>query len=196
MLMSRQVSYRKTACIAVILFLLSPASYASLDDGFGAAKSAKGRYFTVYYAPQVELPGLIRNLDVTPQDKFLAGISPGGGLSAEEELTEALDTLFAQVCDILDMHLYSFQGNLKVCRDSSQLAQAYRMLFDKQLDAESFYVRDLNTIYISQENFRREILGHEIAHVITSHYFVVMPPEKIQELLAGYVEYQLRKPSQ
>jgi hypothetical protein len=37
------------------------------------------------------------------------------------------------------------------------------------------------------------VLGHEIAHAIMSHYFVVLPSEKIQEVLAGFVEYQLRK---
>jgi len=57
----------------------------------------------------------------------------------------------------------------------------------------SFYVNDISAIYISGENFRREILGHEIAHAIINHYFVVSPPIKVQEILAKYIEYQLRK---
>jgi len=36
-------------------------------------------------------------------------------------------------------------------------------------------------------------LGHEIGHAVISNYFVVQPPIRIQEVLAGYVEYQLRK---
>jgi hypothetical protein len=57
----------------------------------------------------------------------------------------------------------------------------------------SFYVYDLNTIYVSAGSFKREVLGHEIAHAVISHYFVVQPPMKAQEVLAGYVEYQLRE---
>lgn len=32
-----------------------------------------------------------------------------------------------------------------------------------------------------------------MGHALMSHYFVVQPSVKIQEVLAGYVEYQLRK---
>ena len=51
----------------------------------------------------------------------------------------------------------------------------------------------MNTIYASAENFKIGVIGHEIAHAVISHYFVVQPSVKIQEVLAGYVEYQLRK---
>ncbi len=37
------------------------------------------------------------------------------------------------------------------------------------------------------------LLGHEMGHVIISHYFVVPPSYRIQEVLTGYVEFQLRK---
>jgi hypothetical protein len=57
----------------------------------------------------------------------------------------------------------------------------------------SFFVNDLNTIYIAADHFDVGVLGHEIAHTVQSHYFVVAAPTKVQEVLAGYVEYQLRK---
>ena len=38
-----------------------------------------------------------------------------------------------------------------------------------------------------------KVLGHEIGHAVISHYFVVLPSVKVQEVLAVYVEYQLRK---
>ena len=104
-----------------------------------------------------------------------------------------LDVLFTQVCDTLDMQLYSFQGKIKICLDRERLSQIYDDLFRKELQASSFYIYSLNTIYISADSFKREILGHEMAHAIISHYFVVQPSVKIQEVLAGYVEYQLRR---
>jgi hypothetical protein len=48
-------------------------------------------------------------------------------------------------------------------------------------------------VYISYPEMTIGMLGHKIAHAIISHYFVVPPPAKIQEVLAGYVEYSIRK---
>lgn len=108
-----------------------------------------------------------------------------------------VDTLFLRVCGILDMNLYSFEGNLKICRDTAQLRQIYRGLFDKDLqNKSSFYVYDFNTVYISADDFRIGVLSHEIAHAVISRYFVVLPSVRIQEVLASYVEFQLRKSGQ
>ena len=54
-------------------------------------------------------------------------------------------------------------------------------------------MNDINTIYVDSENININIFGHELSHAIQSHYFVVPTSNKMQEILAGYVEYQLRK---
>ena len=95
----------------------------------------------------------------------------------------------------LDMNLYSLQGNLKICNDRNHLNNVYDSIFGRKLQASSFYIDEYNTIYISADDFTKEILGHEIAHMIISHYFVVQPPQKVAEILSGYVEYRLRKTS-
>jgi len=105
-----------------------------------------------------------------------------------------IDTLFSQVCDILDMQLYNFHGTIKIYRDFKQVNAIYKNLFNRELPkSHSFYAYNLNTVYISAEHFSREVLGHEIGHAVISHYFVVLPSVKIQEVLATFVEYQLRK---
>jgi len=120
------------------------------------------------------------------------------GFSLEGELADMLDTLFAQVCTILDMQLYSFKGIIKICRDSSQLNYIYHQIFndDPRNMTRSFYAFINNTIYTSPENFILGVIGHEMGHAIISHYFVILPLVKIQELLAAYVEYQLRSTGQ
>lgn len=183
----------KTVITVFILFLLNVGASFALDDGFGQAKKIEGRHFIIYYAPQVELSALTQQLNISASDKLLVGKSIEKEFSSEAELAEMLDTLFMQVCDILDMQLYSFQGNIKVCRDYSQLNRIYQDFFNKELGTRSFYVYSLNTIYTSADNFKVGIIGHEIAHAIISHYFVVLPSVKIQEVLAMYVEYQLRR---
>jgi hypothetical protein len=183
----------KLAIAVIALSLTVSISYA-VDDGFGAARKIEGKHFTIYYSPQIDASSLARQLNIQPSDEIIVGKPSDTGNSPEAELAGMLDTLFMQVGDILDMHLYSFQGNIKICKDDTQIDQVYNSLFNKSLNnRKSFYVFSLNTIYISQDTFQREILGHEIAHAIINHYFVVQSPVKIQEILSMYVEYQLRK---
>ena len=181
--------------IAVIFFFLAAGYAYGYEDGFGQAKKLQTKQFTVYYAPQMDLSALAQGLKISFSDKVLAGANPKLSASgAQPELAEALDILFLSVGNILDMNLYSFQGTIKICRDMNQLKDIYTNLFSSSLGGRfSFYVSELNTIYISAEHFQREVLGHEMAHAIMSHYFVVQPPVKASEVLAGYVEYQLRK---
>lgn len=182
--------------LVFLFFLISGISYG-FDDGFGQARRIEGKHFIIYYAPQLDLSALAQQLNIGIADKILVGKSQDKGFSTEAGLLDMADTLFMQVCDILDMHLYSFQGNIKICQDYEQLNRIYNNLFNKDLKGtRSFYVYELNAIYISSESFKREILGHEIGHAVISHYFVVQPSVKIQEVLAGYVEYQLRKAGQ
>ena len=176
-----------------ILFSLATGIAYSLDDGFGSAKKIESNHFTIYYAPELEIATLTQQLNISPSDEILVGKSSREGNPLAFGLADMLDTLFMRVCDILDMQLYSFKGNIKICKDDDYLKAVYKNLFDKNLTRSSFYVNALNTIYISQESFQQEILGHEIGHAIISHYFVVSPSVKIQEVLAGYVEYQLRR---
>jgi hypothetical protein len=161
------------------------------DDGFGASKRTQSEHFNIFYAPQLDPYELLEKLNIGPGD-FALSEGPrakGGALAA------ALDALYNIVMRALDMNLYSLQGNIKVCSDRNHLNNVYESIFGRELKAGSFYIHEYNTIYISADDFTKEILGHEIAHMIISHYFVVQPPQKVAEILSGYVEYQLRKSS-
>jgi hypothetical protein len=187
----------KIIVFAAILFLFGVGVAFAANDGFAPAKKIEGKHFIIYYTAQSDVRSLSRQLNIRPSDELLVGGTAKEANSSEEQLTNMLDTLFLRVCDILDMNLYSFQGNIKICQDHSQLRSVYNNIFDKDLgNRESFYVYSFNTIYISAESFKREILGHEMAHAVISHYFVVLPSVKIQEVLSSYVEFQLRKIAQ
>lgn len=190
-----RVTIPKFLAILISLFFLTIGFAYSYDDGFPEGQKVSGEHFTVYCATQVDAVNLAQRLNIGFSDRILAG--ENSRPSAGAGLAGMLDTLFLRVCNILDMNLYSYQGTIKVCRDYAQLEEIYKNLFSSELGGKySFYVYNLNTIYISAERFRSEILGHEMAHAIISHFFVVQPPVKIQEVLAGYVEYQLRKTGQ
>jgi hypothetical protein len=185
----RSVSY-----IAVLLTLLASPFAHAFYDGFTSAKKIEGKNTVLYCQSGVEPSALGRNFAVTVSDRILAGRPAESGLTTEQALADMLDILYVRVCDITDMKLYSLKVNVKICRNHGELKGIYGTLFNSDLGGrQSFYVRDLNTIYVSQDSFTREIIGHEMAHAVISHYFVTDPPVKIQEILAMYVEYQLRE---
>lgn len=179
----------------LFLFFTAAGSYAA-EDGFLGAGKIEGRHFTIYYASRADIAGLAKELSISISDKMLAGAGSDRNSSSEEDLAEALDILYIRVCDILDMNLYSFKTNIKISRSPQELNGIYAVFFKKApKETRSFYSYALNTIYTCPENFNREIIGHEIAHAVISNYFVVLPSEKVQEVLAGYVTYQLRNPT-
>jgi len=188
----------KLTLVFTILVFLGIGRADAVEDNFGHARKIEGKHFDIYYAPDVSLSELIQKLNLSPSDKLLTGNSNQGGFSLESELAEMLDNLFTRVCSILDMQLYSFRGTIKICRDSTQLDYIYHQVFnnDPVHTTRSFYAIANNTIYTSPENFILGIIGHEMGHAIISHYFVVLPSEKVQEVLAMYVEYSLRNPGQ
>lgn len=181
--------------LAFFLFFIPGSALLAFDggDGFSAAEESDGTYFTIYFASGQNMADLSRQLDVRSSDMLLAGENPDRGYAGQTAVARMVDALFLRVCGIMDMNLYSFHGSIKVCRDMAQTREIYDNLFNKDLgNRVSFYVYDLNTIYIAAPNFKKEILGHEIAHALICHYFAVSPSIKIQEVLAAYVEYQLR----
>jgi len=181
----------KSLVLALILVLgLAPSLFA-LDDGFGRAQNIESKYFSVSLAPEISPQELDRKLNINVSEKV---ITEEKLRRNSVSLPNSLDVLFLRISDILDMHLYNFKGTIKVCRDYTQLNSVFNNLYGKGLGGRfSFYIPETNSIYTCNEYFKKEILGHEIAHAIISGYFVVNPPPKISEILSGYVEYQLRK---
>lgn len=176
--------------LIIAFFAFSSLSFAQDIGSFN--KKCEAKYFTVYYQPDVDLLSITQKIDINPS-QYLILDSNSNEASPQMILTKTLDALFLEVCDILDMHLYRFHGNIKICRNSDELKKLFYSYFNQELKAPSFYIYNSNTIYLSADNLNSWVLGHEIAHAIISHYFVVLPPMKIQEILAGYVEYQMRK---
>ena len=174
----------------MVAFLPNALAAVGPSDGFSAARKIESRYFSVQLAPGVDESQLITSLNIGPESKVLAGQS----LSAVSSLGDVLDALFVWACGVLDMQLYSYRGNIKVVNSESALADVYRKLYGMERTGEKgFYIYEINTLYVSQDDFTKEIVGHELGHAIISNYFVVQPSAKVQEVLAGYIEYQLRK---
>lgn len=153
---------------------------------------AKSKYFSVYSYPGLDVNSLLNTLDFNYllQPDSLSKHKQKSSLSL---LSDTLDTLYLEVSDILDIHIYSFHGNIKIVRTQADVSSIFKKYFNQSFPERSFYLHERNTIYIAFPGLTLGMLGHEISHSIISHYFVVLPPEKMQEILCGYVEYGLRK---
>jgi hypothetical protein len=151
----------------------------------------ESQYFTIYCEEGVNPLEVAYKIDINKVKKISE--NKRNTLEPEEVLSNQVDLLFEEVSDILDMHLYSYHGKLKIYLNQESLERVFRKLLGKELKFKSFYYHDENTIYISAEDIRPGILAHEIAHAIINHYFIVPPPMKVQEVLAGFVEYCINK---
>jgi len=150
------------------------------------------KYFSVYTDTAVDINRLLPRLNF---DYFLhpETILGRGSKKNSTVIGQTLDALYLEVSDIMDIHMYNYHLNLVIVPDRSGVNNKFRELFGRDFGERSFYLHPENTVYISAQDLTVGMLGHEISHAIQSHYFVVPPPAKIQEVLAGYVEYSLRK---
>ncbi len=179
------------------IFLLSTAVLAAvLVSGNGFAQdTVNSKYFSLTVRDGVSKAELLKKLRA---DYFLQmGPALFAGESKDKDidalLARTLDAIYLSVSDVLDIHMYSFSVNLEIFPDRSALSLELWPYLNKKIDVPSFYFYDKNKIYISYADLTLGMLSHEVAHSIISHYFVVQPPAKVQEVLAGYVEYSLQK---
>ncbi len=179
--------------LGVVLILTASRAFAA-DDGLGFQKKIEGKYVSVYGASEFDAASLAQQLNIRPSTEILAGRRGKSQDSDADMLARMLDALFLQVSNILDMHIYSMKMDIKICATVADLEAAYNRLFGTSLGGRrSFYVYDLNSIYVSAEAFQAGIIGHEMSHAIIGRYFGIPAPVKFQEVLSMYVEYNLKK---
>ena len=152
---------------------------------------ADGTYFDVYSQGKADAYSVLGKIDAN----YLVFSQQGSvaGDSVSDILAKTLDGLYQEVSDILDIHIYSFRGAIQVFADQPSLSGFFKQTYGLDFGERSIYYFEKDTIYISLADMTVGMLGHEMAHAIISHFFVVPPPAKIQEVLCGYVEYSLRK---
>lgn len=186
------MNLRVIACC--LLWLLAPILLWAADDGFSTATKIDTGHFTIYCSSGVDINALISQLNVSQMDQLLTNMNVDTS-SAQAKLSSMIEVLFARASDVLDMHIFSLKANIKIFATQQDLTAFYNNMFHAKIPCTGygFYLDDTKSIYMSSENFRREVLGHEMGHAIMSRYFAVEPSVRIQEVLAGYIEYQLRK---
>lgn len=154
---------------------------------------AQSQYFDIYGCQGTDIYSIIKNLDFgSIRPEYVLGKS-NKNLSAM--LAEIVDAIFLETSDILDIHIYSFKGRIELLDSLDSVSAALYKRVRQTINEPSFYFPENKTIYISAQDITLGMLGHEMSHAIIHQYFVVPLPEKVQEVLSGYVEYNLQKKS-
>jgi hypothetical protein len=177
----------KTFTLGFLLALfLAKAAFAEGDN------VVKGKYFDVYYNG-CDLSEIAQKLDV----KYFLHIDVFSQISSGRDINSIIadlfDSIYLEVSDILDIHIYSFKGTICIFPDKAKIKEVLSEYMEEPPNVPAFYFHEKNTIYASSADMTLGVLAHEIAHAIITQYFVVTPPSKVQEVLASYVEYSIRK---
>lgn len=154
--------------------------------------SIKSGYLTIDYENAVNLSTVERRLGrrgffLSSSYESNPGDAPG------EKVAYAVDRLLKRVEEILDMHPRIARLKIKIFKDADGVNEEYRRIFGTKPDFKSFYIHKYGTIYISEEDISDSILAHEMGHAVVDHYFSAIPPERVRELLASYVDMHLEE---
>ena len=159
------------------------------------ARIIESKFCTILCGPDVDIKELNRKIKIPSYDILLSeGRYLRENSSTEDQLAEKFDAIFQKVEQILDMYPRRIHLTVKIYKDQSQLDDSYVQLFGALDEKEriSFYVHKYTTIYTTEQVIREGVLAHEMGHAVVDHYFLILPPEKIKELLSQVVEIHLR----
>lgn len=191
--------------IAIVVFiagacgLCGPCSFAEEPDDIAAGDAhidwqvIEGSFVTIYIDPDIDPRGAARMLDVdfARQDPVERDLFLNKGISDTERLLNKTEIIFRRARKVLNMFPANLHVTVKIYADRKELQRRYHDIFAEWEDYKSFYIFKYNTVYISGKTLDSHILAHEFGHAISDHYFIVQPPPKIKELLAGYVDLHL-----
>lgn len=191
------------SCLVFLVLALLPSYYAFCEEAAPPAEAeepasdwveVKSSYATIHIDKDVSVRGVSKRIDVgfAKYDPVERKLFLDKGISDEDELANKIDIIVRKAKKILDMHPQNFHVNIRVYKNEKELWDAYETIFKERVEHRAFYIHKFKTVYIPLENVHESVLAHEIGHSIIDNYFAILPPQKIRELLACYVDVHLK----
>ena len=112
-------------------------------------------------------------------------------LLIQDEVMSKAEVLTERVQDVLEMYPRHLSFRIVLLPSASEVQKAYRARYGTAVDYIAYYSPHEETVYISVRDVNRNVLAHELAHVIMKNYFGTSPSAKIHEVLAQYVDKHL-----
>jgi hypothetical protein len=169
-------------------------AYAGIDQGRPSPVSGredwpmiKSAYFDIFIDRAAEADTVARKLS-------RRGLISGGSFTStqEERLASGLDIIMRRVKQVLDMRPAMPRVKIVIFGGRADLEGEYSSIFGTSGSGiRSFYVHKYGTIYTSEETVSDSVMAHEMAHAVVDNYFSVVPPKKLAEIMASYVDVHL-----
>lgn len=192
------LSYFKISLIATLLLCILSASgaYAQVTDIIPQDEKewtiAKSHLCTIHFRHDVNIDAVNKKIDTYKVDYGLTAKPTRLGNDVKDIIAYKFDLILLKVQEILDMRPKDLHLKAKIYHGQNDLDKVYLEIFDEENKFIAFYVFKLNTLFASEEKISANVLAHEIAHCIIDHYFTVIPPKKIAEMIAQYADLHLR----
>ena len=176
--------------IAIMYLSISAKSAYSQEENRNVFSS---KFCTIFYENDVDLRKVNRRINLGFSNFYSPrSYKENPGISLEDMISDKFDTIFNKAEEILDMYPAKIHVAINIYKNQKELNKVYEEFFNEPNKAVSFYIYKTNTIYTIESQLNENILSHEMAHCVIDHYFVILPPRKIQEMLAVYVDVHLK----
>ncbi|MDD4879768.1 MAG: methyl-accepting chemotaxis protein [Candidatus Omnitrophica bacterium] len=194
------LSYFRISPLFLFLFLFAaataPASVISEDGRFSDGSdwtSVNSLYCTVFFKDGVNLASVNNRIDTYKIDYGLTEKPVRAGDEIKDEIAYKFDLIFSKVQEILDMRPKGLRLNVRIYKGQDDLDRVYVEIFRQDNKFIAYYIFKLNTLFASEQKVSANVLAHEIAHCVVDHYFSVIPPTKVAEMIAQYADAHLRE---
>lgn len=164
------------------------------DDGRGWI-IIDGNNIFVYYLPGANLRKMEARLRTryVPLSSEYKVLLADPAYPVESRISARLHIILARVQAILGMNPVIARIDVKVFRTRQDLGQEVFKILQQRKDFKSFYIHQFRGIYTSEQDILDSVIAHEMSHAVIDHYFSVLPPSQVAELLATYVDEHLER---
>jgi|GEM_PF-298661 len=149
-------------------------------------------FCTIFLKHDVDIRRVNSRIDTYRIDFGLTEKPSRASNDIEGEIAYKFDLIFFKVQEILDMRPKGLHLNVRIYKGQDDLDRVYMEIFDQDNKFIAYYIFKLNSLFMSEEKISANVMAHEIAHCIVDHYFSVIPPTKVAEMIAQYADAHLR----
>ncbi|MFA6355760.1 MAG: HAMP domain-containing protein [Candidatus Omnitrophota bacterium] len=154
--------------------------------------TVKSTFCTIFFKDKVDVRRVNERIDTYRIDFGLSEKPERASKDAEGDIAYKFDLIFFKVQEILDMRPRDLHLNVRIYKGQSDLDRVYVEIFNQDNKFIAFYIFKLNSLFASEEKISANVMAHEIAHCVVDHYFSVLPPSKVAEMIAQYADVHLR----
>ena len=153
----------------------------------GERGSITSEHFVVYYRAGADLKKIERNLN--KKGRFSGSTTVYTENDPSIEICLRLDELFNGAVEALSIRPGMGRITIDIFKDRAELEKEYFKISGKKGSAISFYIKEYNTIYTSENDISDSVIIHETAHAVIDNWPpMASAPDKIKEILAAYVD--------